>query len=85
MKKNIHPKYYDSAEVICNCGNKFYIGSTLQSIKIEVCSKCHPFFTGQIGFIDIARRVERFKEKLEKTEKIKKEKSKKKRKKATKI
>lgn len=46
MKEGIHPKYYE-AKVVCNCGNEFVTGSTKQDIHVEVCSKCHPFYTGQ--------------------------------------
>lgn len=61
MKDKIHPKYFDQAKVSCACGNTFPTGSTKQLIKVEVCSKCHPFFTGKQHVLDIAGRVERFK------------------------
>ena len=60
MKKDIHPKYQE-AEVICACGNKFKIGSTLPKIEVEICSACHPFFTGEEKVLDTAGRVEKFK------------------------
>jgi large subunit ribosomal protein L31 len=60
MKKDIHPKYVE-AQVICSCGNTFTIGSTKPVLKVELCSKCHPFFTGEMRIVDTARRVERFK------------------------
>ena len=63
MKKEIHPEYHNDTEVICACGNKFTTGSTLKSIRIELCNKCHPFYTGKQKFVDTARRVEKFKEK----------------------
>ncbi len=66
MKKGIHPKYYDNAIVRCACGNQFVTGSTLKEIKVEVCSKCHPFFTGQQKFVDTAGKVESFMKKYEK-------------------
>ena len=47
MQKEIHPKYNTEAEVLCACGNKFTVGSTLDKVEVEVCSDCHPFFTGQ--------------------------------------
>ncbi len=72
MKKNIHPKYYPDAKVYCACGNVFTVGSTRESIKIEVCSKCHPLYTGKEKIIDAVGRVERFKQRLRKTEEIKK-------------
>ena len=61
MKEKIHPKYYSDAEAICSCGNVFTTGSTQKTIKVELCSKCHPFFTGEQKIVDTAGRVERFK------------------------
>ena len=61
MKEKIHPQYYPDAKVTCACGNTFTTGATKQLIKIEVCSKCHPFFTGEQRIVDTAGRVERFK------------------------
>ncbi len=61
MKKDIHPKYYPKAKVTCACGNAFTVGATVPEIKVEICSKCHPFFTGREQLIDTAGRVERFK------------------------
>ncbi len=61
MKEKIHPKYYPDAKVTCACGNSFTTGATRQLIKVEVCSKCHPFFTGEQRIVDTAGRVERFK------------------------
>ena len=60
MKKDIHPKYVE-VQVICSCGNTFTTGSTKPVLKVELCSKCHPFFTGEMRIVDTARRVERFK------------------------
>jgi len=68
MKKGIHPEYY-KALVHCACGNEFETGSTLKEIKVEICSKCHPFFTGKQKLIDTAGRVERFKSKYAKFDK----------------
>jgi len=65
MKDKIHPKYYTDAKVTCACGNAFTIGSTRKTLKIEVCSKCHPFFTGERRMVDTAGRVERFKRRYE--------------------
>ncbi len=59
MKKDIHPKYGKSI-VSCACGNSFETGSTKKSMKVEICSVCHPFFTGKQKIIDSAGRVERF-------------------------
>ena len=61
MKDKIHPTYYTDAKVICACGNTFTTGSTQKELKVEVCSKCHPFFTGERRMMDITGRVERFK------------------------
>lgn len=61
MQKEIHPKYYEKAKVTCACGNTFTVGATVPEIKVEICSKCHPFFTGREQLIDTAGRVERFK------------------------
>ena len=61
MKKDIHPQYFPKAKVKCGCGNEFIVGSTKKELEIEVCSKCHPFFTGKEKLIDTAGRVEKFK------------------------
>ncbi|GAI74318.1 unnamed protein product [marine sediment metagenome] len=61
MKDKIHPEYYTDAKVVCACGNTFTIGSTQKLLKVELCSKCHPFFTGERRMVDTAGRVERFK------------------------
>ncbi|MFC1637811.1 50S ribosomal protein L31 [Patescibacteria group bacterium] len=61
MKKDIHPDYYEKAVVSCGCGAKLETGSTQENIEIEICSQCHPFFTGKKKTIDTAGRIERFK------------------------
>ncbi len=61
MKDKIHPKYYKDAKVTCLCGNTFTVGSIMPEIKVEVCSKCHPFYTGKQRIVDTMGRVERFK------------------------
>ncbi len=61
MKDKIHPQYFPDAKVICSCGNTFITGSTKKVLKVEVCSQCHPFFTGERRMVDKAGRVERFK------------------------
>ncbi|MBI5071597.1 50S ribosomal protein L31 [Candidatus Falkowbacteria bacterium] len=66
MKKDLHPEYYPKAKVTCACGNAFTVGSTMKEIKVELCSACHPFYTGKQKLVDSARRVEKFKEKMEK-------------------
>jgi len=63
MRAKIHPEYYPDAKVICSCGNTFTTGSTKKTLRVELCSKCHPFFTGEQKIVDTAGRVERFKRK----------------------
>ena len=64
MKKDIHPPYFEDAEVVCSCGNRFTTGSTKKLLKVEICSRCHPFFTGEQRIADTAGRVERFKKRF---------------------
>lgn len=64
MKSNIHPIYYSDAKITCACGNIFNVGSTKQQIHVEICSNCHPFFTGESKFIDTLGKVERFQKRL---------------------
>jgi large subunit ribosomal protein L31 len=61
MKTEIHPEYYTDAKVTCSCGNTFTVGSTMKEIHVEICSQCHPFYTGNEKVIDTAGRVEKFK------------------------
>ncbi|MFA5029467.1 MAG: 50S ribosomal protein L31 [Patescibacteria group bacterium] len=86
MKKDIHPQYFKEAKVICACGNTFAVGSTLEEIHVEICSACHPFYTGKQKLIDTAKRVDKFQKRVEakaslalsrQGKKIKKEKQKK--------
>ncbi|MDO8620748.1 MAG: 50S ribosomal protein L31 [Candidatus Levybacteria bacterium] len=65
MKTAIHPKYFESAQVICVCGNKFTIGSTKELIHVELCNKCHPFYTGEQRFVDSASKIQKFQQKQE--------------------
>ncbi|HEY4516214.1 MAG TPA: 50S ribosomal protein L31 [Candidatus Paceibacterota bacterium] len=60
MKTDIHPQYYTDAKVTCVCGNKFSVGSTMKEINVEICSACHPFYTGNEKVLDTAGRVEKF-------------------------
>lgn len=60
MKKDIHPQYYPEAKVICACGHTFSVGSVLPEIHVEICSACHPFYTGKQKLLDTARRVDKF-------------------------
>lgn len=61
MKDKIHPKFHNDAKVSCLCGNTFTTGSTRPEIRVEVCGKCHPFYTGEQRIVDAMGRVERFK------------------------
>ena len=63
MKAKIHPVWYSEATVTCACGNSFTTGASVPEIQVEVCSKCHPFYTGQMKYLDTAGRVEAFKAK----------------------
>ena len=65
MKANIHPTYYPNARVICSCGATWTTGSTLPEIRTDVCSTCHPFYTGEQRIVDTAGQVERFMKKME--------------------
>lgn len=67
MKKDTHPTYIESAVVTCACGNTFTVGSTKEKINVEICSKCHPFYTGSEKSLDSAGRVEKFKARAAKT------------------
>jgi large subunit ribosomal protein L31 len=66
MKTDIHPTYHAKATITCACGNKMHIPSTKEHIEVEICSNCHPFYTGKDKMIDTAGRVERFKKRLSK-------------------
>lgn len=63
MKAQGHPAYYENAQVICACGNIMTIGSTKQTIHVELCSNCHPFYTGEQKFVDSASRIQKFQKK----------------------
>ena len=67
MKEKIHPKYYSDAQVVCSCGNTFTTGSTKKQLRVELCSKCHPFYTGERRIMDTAGRVEKFKQRYKLT------------------
>lgn len=71
MKASIHPKWNHQSTVICACGNTFATGSTSDEIRIDICSACHPFYTGSMKFVDVQGRVDRF-EKLRKAAENKK-------------
>lgn len=77
MKAGIHPQYFDNARITCVCGNSFTTGATVEEIRVEVCSNCHPFFTGEMKYVDTLGRVEKFQKsqeaaKVKKQEKVKK-------------
>ncbi|MGB5619072.1 MAG: 50S ribosomal protein L31 [Desulfobacterales bacterium] len=72
MKTDIHPSFFQTT-IKCACGNEIAVGSTKQDIRVEICSKCHPFFTGKQKLIDTAGRIERFRKKYEKFQKDKNE------------
>lgn len=72
MKQGIHPTWFPEAKVICACGESFITGSTVGEIKVDICSKCHPLFTGKQKFVDTLGQVERFQKKQE-TAKVKQE------------
>ena len=65
MKANLHPTWYPETKVVCACGNTFTTGSTLPAIRVEICSACHPFFTGSQKFVDTLGQVDRFIKKTE--------------------
>jgi len=68
MKQDIHPKYFPNAKVVCACGNTFTVGATKEFIEVEICSKCHPFYTGKEKIVDALGRVEKFRKRLAKKE-----------------
>ncbi|MFH1287039.1 MAG: 50S ribosomal protein L31 [Candidatus Magasanikbacteria bacterium] len=85
MKKDIHPTYNEEAIIACACGNEFKVGSTKPEIRVELCSECHPFYTGKQKFVDTARRVEKFQEKMERVKAAAQSRKGKKAKKAAKV
>lgn len=76
MKKKIHPKWYPKAKVKCACGHTFTTGSSVPEIEVEICSACHPFFTGEMKYVDTLGRVEKFqqRQKIAKTTQAQKKK-----------
>lgn len=59
MKTGIHPTYYAEAQVVCSCGHRYVTGATKPELRVEICSSCHPFFTGEQRIVDTEGRVER--------------------------
>lgn len=72
MKKDIHPKYSNESVVKCACGLTFLVGSTMEKIDVEICSQCHPFYTGNEKVLDTAGRVDRFKKRASISKKLNK-------------
>jgi large subunit ribosomal protein L31 len=70
MKKDIHPEWYPDAKVICSCGATYTMGATAEVIRTDVCSTCHPFFTGEQRIVDSEGQVERFMRRLERREEL---------------
>jgi len=68
MKTTIHPDWHTDAVVTCGCGNTFTTGSTVTQLTVDICSKCHPFFTGEMRFVDRQGRVDKFMQKMKKAE-----------------
>jgi len=68
MKSGIHPTYFKEATITCSCGAVLETGSTIETMHTEICSQCHPFYTGKKKFIDTTGRVDRFKKLAEKSE-----------------
>jgi len=66
MKKDIHPAYYPKAKVTCACGNSFSLGATVESLEVDVCSACHPFYTGKEKLMDKVGQVQKFRARLAK-------------------
>jgi large subunit ribosomal protein L31 len=85
MKKEIHPQYFKDTKVTCSCGASFEVGSTVPEIRVEVCSECHPAYTGNKKYMDTTGRLDRFKTRAEKSSKIQAKISEAKAKKAAKI
>ena len=71
MKPNIHPQFYSNSKVACACGNTFVTGSTVATLHTEICSDCHPFYTGKQKLVDTAGRVDKFKHRVAKASEIK--------------
>lgn len=71
MKAQIHPTYYSDAQVFCACGKIYTIGSTQPKIHVELCSNCHPFYTGEQKFVDSASRIQKFQDKQKKATEFK--------------
>jgi len=73
VKDKIHPKYYPDAKVVCGCGNEWVTGSTKETLRTDVCSACHPVFTGQQRIVDIGGHVDRFRQRVERSRRMQSE------------
>lgn len=71
MKSDIHPKYVEDATISCSCGASFNIGTTVGNVQVEICSQCHPFYTGQSKLMDTAGRIDKFQERMKKAQELK--------------
>lgn len=72
MKTDIHPTYFEKVQITCACGNSFEAGSTSEKVSVEVCSACHPFYTGKQKIVDMAGRVDKFRKRQEEAAELKK-------------
>ena len=70
MKSGIHPTYHEKATIVCSCGNEITTGSTLESLRVDLCSKCHPFYTGQQKLVDTEGQVDRFMQRLRRSKRL---------------
>jgi large subunit ribosomal protein L31 len=70
MKTDIHPRYYDARVSCASCGTQFTVGSTQEQLRVDICSNCHPFYTGKQTIVDTAGQVERFQKRLERSAKL---------------
>jgi large subunit ribosomal protein L31 len=70
MKTDIHPRYYQARVSCASCGTQFIVGSTHEELRVDICSSCHPFYTGKQTIVDTAGQVERFQKRLERSAKL---------------
>jgi large subunit ribosomal protein L31 len=71
MKKDLHPQYFTDAKVVCACGSTFITGSTKQELHVEICSNCHPFYTGKQNLLDVAGTIDKFKKRGKRSAELK--------------
>ncbi len=72
MKAGVHPTYHEQATIVCSCGNTFTTGSTSESLRVDLCSNCHPFYTGQQKLVDTEGQVDRFMQRLRRAKRLQK-------------